>query len=120
MASALAIITLIRSLALVYGVDQSVAVTICRLESAFNPLAVGDDGEAVGLWQWHLKSWEHVRKRMGRSLEDDRADPLESTETALYAMGVLGLSRWWSTYGLALKEVGGWSFLDGQPAGGAG
>jgi len=107
MASKLAIIVLIHGLAPSYGVNPYVAQAICRRESAFNPLAIGDNGDAVGLWQWHLSSWEFVRAKMGRSLEDDRADEIESTETALYAMGILGLSRWWSTYEAALEEIRG-------------
>lgn len=107
MASTLAIIALIRALAPVYGVAPSLALAICRLESAFDPSAVGDDGEALGLWQWHINSWKHVRQRMDRPVQDLRRDPIESTETALYALGVLGLHRWWSTYPAALEETSG-------------
>jgi len=103
--SATAVILLIRVLAPLYGVDPDLALVICRRESAFDPRAIGDGGAAHGLWQWHIDSWEHVRYRMGRSLDDRRFDALESTETALYAMGVLHLYRWWSTFEPALQEL---------------
>ena len=80
-----------------YGVDPVYACEIVRLESEWNTRAVGDKGKAVGLWQWHLDSWVHVRVRMGESTEDLRLDPVESTVTAMYAIKVLGLERWWST-----------------------
>lgn len=69
---------------------------IVERESEWNPQAIGDDGAAVGLWQWHLGSWEYVRDRMGLPTDDERDSPIESTRTAAYAIGVLGLDDWWS------------------------
>jgi len=66
-------------------------------ESSLDAGAVGDDGAAVGLWQWHLSSWECVRAHMNAPLDDLRADAWESTRTAMYAMGELDLYHWWST-----------------------
>jgi len=101
------IVPMIRLVATSYGVHPGLAVIIARRESSFDPDAVGDNGKAVGLWQWHLKSWSHVRKKMGMLCVDDRRDPWESTVTAMYAMSVLHLYRWWSTYKPALAELGG-------------
>lgn len=87
---------MVRQLAPAFGVDPERAACIVRLESEWDPGAVGDDGAAVGLWQWHPESWRHVRTAMGASVEDRRADPVESTVTALYAIGRLDLGRWWT------------------------
>jgi len=98
---------MIRTLATAYGVHPGLAVIIARRESNYDPNAIGDDGFAVGLWQWHLESWRHVRLDMGLDTYDLRRDPWESTITAMYAMSVLHLYKWWSTYRPALKELGG-------------
>jgi len=103
--SVIAIKTLIVFCALTYGVNPALALRICELESDFNVTAVGDQGDAVGLWQWHKPSWEVVRRHMGKPTTDLRADPVESTETAMYAMGEMGLGRWWSTYEIAKANV---------------
>jgi len=104
---ALSIVPMIRMVAASYGVHPGLAVIIARRESGFDPQAVGDDGAAVGLWQWHLNTWCHTRAKMGADHFDWRKDPWESTVTAMYAMGVLHLYSWWSTYQPALTELGG-------------
>lgn len=86
-----------------YEVDPVYAINIVTLESSWDPNAIGDGGKAVGLWQWHLKSWEYVREKMKLPLDDLRTDPYEATRTALYAIGVLDLERWWSTAEKAIK-----------------
>jgi len=101
------IVPMIRLVAHAYGVCPGLAVIICRRESSFNPTAVGDQGQAVGLWQWHIASWNQVRDSMGLRGLDLRKDPYESTITAMFAMGVLHLYRWWSTYKPALNEMAG-------------
>ena len=87
---------MVRRMALAFGVEPERAACIVRLESEWDPAAIGDDGAAVGLWQWHMASWRHVRRQMGLSTEDRRMDPVESTATALFAIGRLGLGRWWT------------------------
>jgi len=99
------IVHMIRMLAREYGVRPGLAVSICRRESGFDPMAVGDNGAALGLYQWHKPSWTHVRVRMNRGILDLRHDPFAATETAMYAMGILGLYGWWSTYQAALDET---------------
>lgn len=41
----------------IYGVDETQALFIVEHESKFNPQAIGDDGQSIGLWQiskkWH-------------------------------------------------------------------
>lgn len=108
---------MIRALAPCYGVDPDFAVEIARLESSFRPKVVGDGGLAVGLWQWHYQSWVHVRSKMGLSVEDERDDAFESTITALYAIGQLGLARWWSTAERAAQNVVEWRRDDDNESG---
>jgi len=98
------IIRLIQLVSRSYGVNECLALRIAYHESEFNPYAEGDDGKAVGLWQWHLPSWHHVRDKMGRPLDDERSQPWASTDTAMYAMGVLGLWQWWSTLEMAYLD----------------
>ena len=66
-----------------------------RRESEFDPTAVGDNGRARGLWQWHEGSWIHVRRTMGASTEDRRDEPLEATVTALWWIKQ-GYGHWWT------------------------
>ena len=90
--------------AIVYNVPQSVALEVARLESDYDVAAIGDNGAAVGLFQIHSDpetgrgSWEIVRAAMGESTDDLRHDPHENVRTAMYAMGRMGLGRWWSTW----------------------
>lgn len=80
-----------------YEIDPEYAICIAVAESSLDPNIPGDDGKAVGLYQWHLPSWEYVRERMGEPLDDLRIDSWEATRTAMYAMGKLDLGRWWMT-----------------------
>lgn len=80
-----------------YGVPQQYAECVCAAESRYDANAVGDNGRALGPWQWHVPSWTETRLEMG--LDPDpalRADPVESTVTAFYAMSH-GKYHWWST-----------------------
>lgn len=101
------IVPMVRLVAQAYGVHPGLAIIIARRESNFRPSVEGDQGLAHGLWQWHLKSWNHVRGKMGLDSTDLRYDPWESTVTAMFAMGVLHLYKWWSTYQPALQEMKG-------------
>jgi hypothetical protein len=78
------------------GVSPSMAVCILLRESGGHTWAVGDGGKAVGLWQWHLASWEHVQRARGEPLDDRRAELQASTEAAVWALGH-GYKHWWST-----------------------
>lgn len=90
--------TVITIHALLAGVPHDYALCIVEHESKFDIVARGDGGKALGLWQWHKPSWKHVREKMGADTSPAlRADPVESTRTALFAMSELGLYRWWST-----------------------
>lgn len=96
----------VETLARCYAVDPELAKRVVTLECpSWNPQEEGDGGAAVGLWQWHLPSWQLVRQHMGASPEDLRADPLESTHTAMYAWTVMDLHHWWATYDMAREDL---------------
>ena len=78
-----------------YGVDEEFALCVAVNESSLDPLAVGDSGKAVGLFQWHLGSWRIMRKKMGLSTVDQRLNPEESARTAMFAIAN-GYSHWWT------------------------
>ena len=86
------------------GVSPNMAVCILLRESGGKPWAVGDGGRAVGPWQWHLPSWEHVQRARGLPLDDRRADLRASTEAAVWALGH-GYKHWWSTLPLCECEA---------------
>ena len=94
-------------LALEHGQDAALALEVVRRESGWDPDAVGDQGRAVGLWQWHLLSWCYVRRVMRVDGADLRRDPVEATRAAMYAWRVMGLTRWWSTYAPAREALYG-------------
>ena len=91
-------INLITRWANYYDVDPVLAIEIARMESAFAPTCIGDDGAAVGIYQWHIPSWEYVRRMAGWDISDQRADSTESVRTAMYAIGTLHLEHWWTAY----------------------
>lgn len=100
------ILAIILALAPAYGVDPELAIEICRLESDFDCYAVGDNGMAVGPWQFWPETWVWLREQMHEDPDLAlRTNPWESTKTAMHAMGVMGLYRWWSTYPIALRRM---------------
>jgi hypothetical protein len=89
---------MVRQMAGAMGVNPDYAACIVERESAWDAQAVGDTHlrePSVGLWQWRLESWRHVRARMGRSTEDRRHEPVEATVTALWWIK-RGYGHWWS------------------------
>lgn len=103
------IVIIIRLLAMLYGVNPDYAVCIAQHESEFDQFAIGDSGEAAGLWQWHEPSirlaMAHGRlawdwERQG----DPRLDVVMSTAAAMEAMS--GGWDWWSTRQLCERTRG--------------
>lgn len=89
---------MVRQVATAMGVDPDYAACIVARESEWDASAVGDLhlGEpSVGLWQWRIESWRHVRARMGLSIEDRRHDPVASTAAAIWWIRQ-GYADWWS------------------------
>jgi hypothetical protein len=89
------------------GVDAGRAVQTVTLESAWDAAAVGDNGLAVGLWQWHgaesVNTWAWACELTGHGeWADDatRADAVKSTIVAL-DMIALGYGWLWTGWGVA-------------------
>ena len=70
------------------------AVRVVECESTFRPDAIGDDGRAVGLWQWWYETWTaSARRALGYDPGDRRTDPLLSTAVAAHKVATEG---WWA------------------------
>jgi hypothetical protein len=72
------------------GVDVERALATVTAESAWDANAVGDNGLALGLWQWHgaesVNTWAWACELTGHAAWADdanRADALKSTVVAL-------------------------------------
>ena len=87
----------------IYGVDGETLGCIIEWESQWNPSAVGDNGKAIGLFQWHEESIKVALRDMGICWDwtengDPRLNVWASTLAAVHA-----LSKgwpWWSTRAL--------------------
>jgi hypothetical protein len=77
-----------------YGVPEDFALCVADHESRFDPQAVGDHGDALGLYQFHLSTWQHFRSRMGLPADDLRLDTRESARTACWAFANGFQKRW--------------------------
>jgi len=83
----------------IYGLEPIGCRCIVGAESDWNPNARGDNGDALGLWQWHEQSIRFALRDMGIvwdwEEEDPRLNVWASTLAACHAM-----SRgwdWWTT-----------------------
>ena len=77
-----------------HGIPEEFALCVADHESRFDPQAIGDHGDAVGLYQFHLGTWQHFRSRMGLPLDDLRLDAREATRTACWAFANGFQERW--------------------------
>lgn len=98
---------LVGQVAIDSGIPVTYAYEIVRLESRWNPMAMGDldllGGPSVGLFQFRPATWVWARREMG--LLDDQAlrvVPEEAARTWAYLVN-RGLGRWWSTHEQALS-----------------
>jgi hypothetical protein len=89
-----------------WGMAPSYALCIVSAESHWNPNAVGDNGDAVGLFQWHLESFYQIRREMGLPEIDLRADPRAATEAFMYAVMVDDLGAGGPLNGLPILQIG--------------
>lgn len=102
------ILSLILLYASKYGVDPDLAQEIAYLESGYDPLAIGDEGDSWGVYQFQVGTWRWVREDMGRDPALWlRLVPAENIETAMYAMGEMGLYEHWTAWHIieARKEA---------------
>jgi hypothetical protein len=67
------------------GFDPEIANNIIQCESGWNPNAIGDHGESLGLWQIHQPA---------HNTGDMAFDPILSTEYAIKLMQKSGYFPW--------------------------
>jgi soluble lytic murein transglycosylase-like protein len=89
-----AVMAIIRIECQPYGVSEDFAQCVAERESRFDPQAIGDHGMAVGLYQFHLSTWQHLRVRMGLPADDLRSDAREAARTACWAFANGFQQRW--------------------------
>jgi len=89
-----AVAAIVRIECLPYGVPEAFALCVADHESRFDPQAIGDHGDAVGLYQFHLGTWQHFRSRMDLPLDDLRRDAREAARTACWAFAHGFQQRW--------------------------
>jgi soluble lytic murein transglycosylase-like protein len=77
-----------------YAIPAEFALCVADHESRFDPQAIGDHGDAVGLYQFHLGTWQHFRTRMGLPADDLRLDAREAARTACWAFANGFQGRW--------------------------
>lgn len=88
----------IEQAASVYGVDAGLMMCIAERESSLDPLAVGDEGLAVGLYQFHLRTWRWMRGMAGMSQRDRRYDAREAAMMTAWALAH-GYGHHWTAWG---------------------
>ena len=108
---------MVQLLAPMYGVDSEFATEVVRRESEWNIYAVGDDGDAVGLWQFHKPAFETgYRLEYGAEVDwsapDMRLDPEVSTRVALRLIQE-GYVEWWTAARQLMNEGQNWELAVG-------
>ena len=105
--------SMVGQMAMERGIDPALARETVRLESAWDPRAVGDNGLAVGLWQFRGKdssgTWGWLCKVTGHpEWSDDlnRLDPVKESIVALDAIA-LGYGDHWSGWRVAVRKESG-------------
>lgn len=90
-------------------VSPSLAIETVRLESSWNPSAIGDNGLAVGLWQVHGKAssdtWGWLCRITGHpewADDTNRSDPVKSSIVSLDAIA-LGYGHLWTGWKVATQ-----------------
>ena len=78
-----------------YAVSEQLVSCVIEKESSFDPLAIGDNGKAVGLGQFHLATWRTFRAKMGLDGKDERTDKAEAIKTLVWGLSQ-GLGSHWS------------------------
>ena len=85
-ASLLTMPAMVAQMAAERGVDVDRALACVTAESTWDADAVGDEGDAVGLWQFHEGTWSWAAELTGRAgwaSPEMRRDPVASTIVAL-------------------------------------
>jgi len=79
-----------------YGMKESLAVRIAACESQFKTDAVGDNGKAYGVFQFHKPTFEEFSRKFGEELE--YTNPEHNIKLAVWAL-THGLESHWTCYG---------------------
>jgi hypothetical protein len=77
-----------------YGVNRKYQECIITCESGGNSEAIGDNGAAVGVAQYHLGTYLADAKRAGLPVQDDRRDPEKSVKAMAAALSRGEDSKW--------------------------
>lgn len=83
----------IEAAAVEFGQDPSRMLRVAVCESSLRPAVVGDGGEALGLYQFHLPIWGELAPRLGY-VGDLRADPVAASRVAAYAFSIGRANAW--------------------------
>lgn len=101
---------MVGDMAMERGVDPRIARETVRLESGWDPTAVGDNGLAAGLWQFHgaesSDTWSWLCNVTGHpewSDDQNRFDPVISSIVALDAIA-MGYGEHWTGYRIVTGE----------------
>lgn len=77
-----------------YGVNRAYCECIVTIESGGNSEAVGDRGAAIGVAQYHLKTYLADAQRVGLPVQDDRKDADKSILAMSAALSRGEDSKW--------------------------
>jgi len=89
-----------------YGADPKVTLAVARCESGFSQKAIGDQKRAVGIYQYHLATFQRHSKLKGEEL--DRTSAHDQIKLATWAIAN-GYGNEWTAY-RAIKNGGTYSF----------
>lgn len=76
-----------------YAVPATTLLRVMKCESSGNQKAIGDNGKAHGIFQFHKPTWDRFTKEMGETL--DRESAHDQAKVAAYAFSK-GYSNHWS------------------------
>ena len=91
-----------------YNTDPNVLLSVAKCESQFKQSTRGDNGLAVGIFQYHRGTWTRMSKLYGQELDiNSVAD--QAKLTAFIYSNYPSIRNEWSTY-VAIKKGGTYSF----------
>lgn len=89
------VLAIIRNAAVEFGVDAGDMIAVARCESSLNELAVGDGGDALGLFQWHRGPFlQHARELFHADVVDLRTDPVVASLVTAFTVSRQGWGIW--------------------------
>lgn len=92
------------------GLDEDIAVRVMQCESRGLQSTVGDNGHAIGIFQYWRDTWERHSKEFGETL--DINSQYDQARLATWAIAN-GKGNEWTTY-VAIKKGGTYSFYSKQ------